>query len=112
MLHSEHTLRTPSTVALLPHVSAAPQSALGLPFANLAWALSNWQASPSPAWLAQFVGAAARHLPVMRPRSLAVLVLGLADLGYQPDRVRACFILLMLDASCACWKEWRSWGGE
>lgn len=63
------------------------QSARGVPFCNLVWALSLWQAAPPPTWLSSLCDAATPHLPRMSPRSLAVLLLGLADLGAQPSQV-------------------------
>jgi hypothetical protein len=53
----------------------------------MVWALSVWQASPPPHWLAALCVSATAHLPSMSASSSTVLLTGLADLGYRPQQV-------------------------
>lgn len=68
----------------LPALGQAPGNTDGLAFSNIAWALSNWRATPSSSWLASFTSAATRVLPRLTPHSSAVLATGLTDLGARP----------------------------
>ncbi|KAJ9529836.1 hypothetical protein QJQ45_022212 [Haematococcus lacustris] len=66
-------------------LAGVSKDARGQPFVNIAWAVSCWQRviPPSP-WMQGFFRVSSAHLPTMSSRSLAVLMLAVADLEHQP----------------------------
>ncbi|KAL6754983.1 hypothetical protein V8C86DRAFT_3138171, partial [Haematococcus lacustris] len=66
-------------------LAGVSKDARGQPFVNIAWAVSCWQRviPPSP-WMQGFCRVSSAHLPTMSSRSLAVLMLAVADLEHQP----------------------------
>ncbi|GAX75152.1 hypothetical protein CEUSTIGMA_g2596.t1 [Chlamydomonas eustigma] len=59
----------------------------GQTFSNTIWALANWQVNPGDVWLSHFVRCATSTIPSLNPDELAVILQGLADLEYKPQKV-------------------------
>ncbi|KAF8056355.1 UBP11 [Scenedesmus sp. PABB004] len=76
--------------AALPGLSGGARDQ---PFTNIIWALGCWEHAPPPGWLQEYCRCVVPQLQHMPPQGLAIVAVGLAELGHRPPAPFSCYVL-------------------